>query len=920
MAEASQTYSIGGGVHCADFIGRDKHIQYGFSAGDVERLIDRMLDFLKAGAVFVREEDGVLRAEWNGEALAFRPNAAQALAGRRNEKAYLLSLTVNQDYRVWATDFISLGAQVDKRRALAGLDLPLEYCELRLPPPGAGPEAQVTSERLENITDALEKHDAFIILGEPGGGKTTTLQKMAYDHALACLEKRCGQTPLFVRLSQQREMPPFDFLDREWKKHTGGDFADALAAGRALLLLDGVNELPREKRAGRLNDWRLFVKDDCANCKVVFSGREKDYEGYSLDLPRVRIEPLDGERIAGYLRRNQAEGLLDLINKETGDERRRLRGLAENPLNLVVLAGYFRAHGQSLANRGDLFGWFAGALMAREKRNHPDDTPLEVRCAALEKLAFAAQERGETTALPPAKARAITPASVDFQGEPFAVDAGDLFHFARGAKILDPGAAPDVRFTHQLLQEYFAARELLRYLAEGEDLSGLWRAKRTVEEMPEAEVGEWDALPDPPATGWEVTTILAAGLARDPAGLVEAVRPYNPALAGRCLDEAGVQTAGEALEHARERVRADLLADLENPRVHLRARLQAGHVLGRVGDPRFVPQVVNGVEAILPGRQSMADVPAGTYPLGSAEADGEAYSDERPPCSVSLEAFAIGKWPVTNAEYACFMRAGGYNEEQYWQTDLARRWLKGEEVTGGQLRAIMDDWQYMQDNPDWKQQVEGIWPPKNIQAYENLAGLSEQEVKTQYGQALSRKSRSRPAYWDDARYNNPSQPVVGVTWFEACAYCAWLSALSGRTYRLPSEAEWEAAARGARGLKYPWGDDWDAARANTLEGRALRPTPVGAYAAAGGVGPFGAQDQAGNVWEWTGSLYLLYPYDARKSEDAGAEGERVLRGGSWDFDRGVARCADRSRDVPDIFNYDVGFRLVSPGIFLDSGS
>lgn len=162
--------------------------------------------------------------------------------------------------------------------------------------------------------------------------------------------------------------------------------------------------------------------------------------------------------------------------------------------------------------------------------------------------------------------------------------------------------------------------------------------------------------------------------------------------------------------------------------------------------------------------------------------------------------------------------------------------------------------------------------------------------------------------------------MVGVTWFEAQAYCAWLTAVTSRTFRLPTEAEWEAAARGVEGSTYPWGDSWDSSKANTIESRVLQPSPVGVYVAAGGKGAFEAEDQSGNVWEWTSSLYRDYPYDSALSEQPEEGGHRVLRGGSWLDGGRFARCAYRDRYVPGLFYYDVGFRLVSPGIFLDSGS
>jgi formylglycine-generating enzyme required for sulfatase activity len=207
----------------------------------------------------------------------------------------------------------------------------------------------------------------------------------------------------------------------------------------------------------------------------------------------------------------------------------------------------------------------------------------------------------------------------------------------------------------------------------------------------------------------------------------------------------------------------------------------------------------------------------------------------------------------------------------------------------------------------------GIYSPDQLRTLEYVAGLAEDELKAWLSESLGRKSRERPQWWSDPAYNNPSQPVVGVTWFEAVAYCAWLSAVTGRVYRPPSEAEWEAAARGPRGHVYAWGNAWDAARANTVEGRVLKPSPVGAYAAAGGGGPFGAEDQAGNVWEWTSSLYRPYPYRPDGREAAESEGERALRGGSWGLNRDNARCAYRSRFVPGDFTDNVGFRVVSPG-------
>jgi formylglycine-generating enzyme required for sulfatase activity len=164
-------------------------------------------------------------------------------------------------------------------------------------------------------------------------------------------------------------------------------------------------------------------------------------------------------------------------------------------------------------------------------------------------------------------------------------------------------------------------------------------------------------------------------------------------------------------------------------------------------------------------------------------------------------------------------------------------------------------------------------------------------------------------------------PVVDVSWNEANAFCEWLNAtIAGwaddaralfpapQSFRLPTEAEWERAARGTDARAFPWGDVWDAARANTRESGLAGATPAGAYP--GGASAAGCLDMAGNVWEWTASLDALYPYapgDGR--EDQRAPGRRILRGGCYANPHGFARCACRFRLLPTVNNPFLGFRL-----------
>lgn len=152
--------------------------------------------------------------------------------------------------------------------------------------------------------------------------------------------------------------------------------------------------------------------------------------------------------------------------------------------------------------------------------------------------------------------------------------------------------------------------------------------------------------------------------------------------------------------------------------------------------------------------------------------------------------------------------------------------------------------------------------------------------------------------------SRPDHPATGVSWDEAQAYCHWLNQmhgveiLMGYAFRLPTEAEWEKAARGEFGFEWPWGNEFDKNKCNSEEGGKKGTTPVGAYSPAGD-SPYGAADMVGNVWEWTRSRYKGYPYQAGDGrEDLKASDFRVARGGSWLNLRDYARCAVRLRPQP----------------------
>jgi formylglycine-generating enzyme required for sulfatase activity len=217
---------------------------------------------------------------------------------------------------------------------------------------------------------------------------------------------------------------------------------------------------------------------------------------------------------------------------------------------------------------------------------------------------------------------------------------------------------------------------------------------------------------------------------------------------------------------------------------------------------------------------------------------------------------------VTNGQYRRFVEAGGYDERRYW-TEAGWAW-----------RTIV----YDSKVPKW---LVSERPPEK---------------------------RDRPFWWDDPARNLPNLPVVGICWFEALAYTRWLSDVTGCPCRLPAEAEWEKAARGTDGRIYPWGNgEIRPQRANYRETGIGSTSPVGCFPS--GASPHGCMDMVGNVWEWCCSLYRSYPYDPGDGrEDLEAEGEPVLRGGSWRDGQSHARCAFRFWNVAGSWNDYMGFR------------
>ncbi len=276
----------------------------------------------------------------------------------------------------------------------------------------------------------------------------------------------------------------------------------------------------------------------------------------------------------------------------------------------------------------------------------------------------------------------------------------------------------------------------------------------------------------------------------------------------------------------------------------------------------------------------MVLIPAGAFRMGSTPEEVQAaialhkaevgdknlneayYTCEAPAQSVYVAAYRIARVPVTVAQFRAFVQATGYK-------------TTAEEKGSG--------WVWDAKQSKWVDTPGATW----------------------------RTPRGPGSTVDDKLHH----PVTQVSWHDAQAFCVWAGV------RLPTEAEWEKAARGTDGRTYPWGNEApDKSRCNWAN-QIGDTTPVGQYPA--GASPYGLLDMAGNVWEWTSTRWggydwnkpgFPYPYDvADGREDVSVQDSRITRGGGWLTIAAAVRCASRFRFSPVLRDDGGGFRVVSPG-------
>ncbi len=758
--------------------------------------------------------------------------------------------------------------------------------------PGGERGAHERNVAFDESLELAREHDlrGAVVLGDPGSGKTTLLKHFvlaATDPLIgpANLGLPAETVPVLIELRRLKD--PAAGLKAAIEQAVAtvdvaldpGTFAhELLCRDHLLVLVDGLDEVADSKMRAAVSRWlEEAIRQHLPASTFVVTSRYAGYKGDArlsgrfLELHVQEVEEAAARSFIGAwygaveaqaeLRRDAETAAAlamaaaeDLSAKMFADEDHRvlnLRRLARNPLMLQILCLVHRDRKQLPERRVELYRECVQVLLELWRRAKGMPVALDSQQALwlLEPLAYwLHREQRREAPLGEILPHLAEPLAQLRREPEEGVRVLEAIRDQSGVLVsLGQGA---YGFLHLSFQEY---------------LSALYVQDRFAKD-PSILQDLADRFGDP---WWREVILLSLGL-NNPSLfeplmtelLAKGALPRDVALADDCLRDALTSTAvpflealARGIEDASERYHAlRLLRGLKGWETLEVAGVSGRELIGRLAR-EDENREARGIALELLGHDASI-VPA----AGSVEPGREIVHENDG--SVLIY--------VPGGEFRL-----GANEDLAAYSETNRHWPKPEH------RVTL--------SPYWI----GKYPVTNAQ----------------YGRFLEANPDQRPPeYWHNKQFNQPQQPVVGVSWGDAMAYCLWAG------LGLPSETQWEAAARGTEGRTYPWGNEQPSRTTANYSGGEGRPTPVGAYPR--GAGPYGTLDQAGNVWEWCADAWDDHAYRDRDGQRdpvvgqrVGEAGVRVVRGGSWALQPGSLHAAVRDRAWTEDRDPLQGFRV-----------
>lgn len=753
----------------------------------------------------------------------------------------------------------------------------------------------------EPVLNHLKAPCSALLIGDAGVGKSTVVRRLTLDMFDHLQKDQTAPVPVFVRLDQiatvMKEKQPLDQATQTLFKYISVHWAEDLNCAEDLtedclrncpaplqIILDGLDEIPSEKLRLKLATVTRHLSQSEKHHFIITSRPTAVTESLlnNLDFPTIRLLELTEKQVKDFVSQflefyNDKDKTAATADATAFNDALELseaaREFSGNPLYLTVMILMHKKHKVLPEKRLQLFSEFYKMLFIQRSANQdkgkmadkpvfkvtiPEGDPIiwweDIYTPLLQKIARLTHENNEDSVSIGTNRviRAIEKQGLtaDIKGTTQENIARHFLDFADEKLGVLVSRGPFWGFSHRSLQEYLAAQDLAKF-DESHEIKDFWES--TAMKKPDRWI--------------EVTRLLFCEIRQSRflfpylteqwvRNIADTKEPRVIEMIAKIIsDLQGYYKGAGTMRPLYESVKAALKNRRNNSYNQPQQFLAVTDALGRMHEPAI--DVTNPPMIFFEPKESfMMDTEDGR-------------DDEKPVHPVKLSPFWLGKYPVTNLEFAEFMKQGGYEDERYWYDTETRFQFVAKEFRKKQL------------------------------------------------------GEHAPRFWLDECFgkNRPLAPVVGISWYEAMAFCRWWTINYAEDWarannlekpvqmRLPTEAEWEFAARGYEGRKYPWGNTPEPTQELTNFYKNLNQTStVGSYPK--GATTEGVLDLSGNTYEWCYDWYGKYSSKLEENPIGTKNGDsRILRGGSfWTENFSWVRGGGRGRFNPRYWGDDWGFR------------
>lgn len=755
--------------------------------------------------------------------------------------------------------------------------------------------AQVMAESELPLSRYLYENKKSILIGSPGCGKTTILKFLStvvFDSKL-CISYGIFPSAVIVPISSVALLnytgSLFEYVVFLYKRQLGMQydldeyFKSKFQNGDVIILMDGLNDISPSRQISVVKQLDDLCNESSNKNRIILTTRyllqNCSYTGFEVgyiqefDIDDIEEYSLKFFKASGLSKQKIRETKLKFINAISRNLE--LLGLARNPLFLSILTLLYVRQSELPHKRIELYSIFindviSSAVSGMNGEQFSKDSIIRV-------LAYVAYNMNkndvQNSYLTEPVLKNYIKSFFEKRAEYSKWDAlqkMQLFfdHVVGKIGIFTYSAEIDgYIFSQYAIKEYLAALNICYDLEDYLDNGKKGRVRyREIVDM----LFPYDKWHDIMKLVVEYVALINNNICSPIDVILHMInmQQHNmlnsiecTVVAGECLASLGNDFSNEKIAECRQLCQNRLVNILKSTDASYKTRIRASRVLSHIGDTRFDEY------SFIP---EMVDITPGTFEKGASLEEVNAFIEEAE--------------KVTLDENDLWIK-------NYWREILLSEVSEKEEVS------IVNKYR-ISKYPITNMQYQ-VFLNENLDY--NIPGWGDDNKGALYT-------------WDDekracnAAYNNC--PVVLVSWNDANNYCKWLSSKTGRKFRLPTEEEWEYAARGPQSNIYPWGNQWKDNYANTFESGINDIIAVGCFVE--GVSEFGVFDCSGQIWEWTSTLDTelwkkAWPSNMRAANDKAAY---IVRGGAWDDISVFARCSSRGPNAASFYEHYIGFRVL----------